>query len=500
MANNKTAITPIRADNFPEWYQQVIKASLLAENSSTRGCMIILPLGQALWENMQRILDREFKRTGSENVYFPLLIPLSLMQKEADHVEGFAKECAVVTHRRLELVDGELQAASPLQEPYVIRPTSELVIGEAFARWVRSYRDLPVVINQWANVMRWEMRPRIFLRTAEFLWQEGHTVHASKKEAHEKTLQMLEVYRAFLQDCLAIPVTAGEKSASERFPGAEETYTVEAMMQDGKALQAGTAHFLGQNFAKAQGIKFLDKDEEEKFAWTTSWGVSTRMIGGLIMTHSDDNGLVLPPRICRHHVAIIPVLRGQEDLAEIMAYIEQIKTDLEAQTYHDVPLNVYIDKSEDRGGEKYWRQVKKGTPLIIEVGPRDFKNQGVFMTKRNLMAKEGLSREDFVQNSTTILDEIQREIFLTAEKKRDDNVTEINTLEEFRKLFKKNNDKMTHPYAYGYVDDNPRTQEILKQHQASIRCYALDELPIEGKTCLFSGEKANRRALIARSY
>ena len=304
----KTAITPTREENYPEWYQQVIKAADLAESSPVRGCMVIKPWGYAIWENIQKELDRRFKATGHKNAYFPLFIPVRYLQKEAEHVDGFAKECAVVTHSRLEADEnGQLQPAGELDEPLIVRPTSETIIGELFAKWVQSYRDLPLLINQWANVVRWEMRTRLFLRTAEFLWQEGHTVHATKEDAMKETLQMLDIYTDFSEKYLAMPVIAGEKTEAERFPGAESTFSIEAMMQDKKALQAGTSHFLGQNFAKSSEIKFLNKDSQEEYAWTTSWGVSTRLVGGLIMAHSDDDGLVLPPAIAPAHVVIIPV-------------------------------------------------------------------------------------------------------------------------------------------------------------------------------------------------
>ncbi|MBV8801654.1 MAG: proline--tRNA ligase, partial [Gammaproteobacteria bacterium] len=315
----KTAITPTRADDYPEWYQQVIKAADLAEVSPVRGCMTIKPWGYGIWENIQRFLDDKLKATGHKNVYFPLLIPISYLEKEAAHIDGFAKECAVVTHARLVVnEEGKLVPSGALEEPYIIRPTSETIIGEAFSRWVQSYRDLPLLINQWANIMRWEMRTRMFLRTSEFLWQEGHTAHATVREAREETINILELYTRFVEDQLAIPVIKGEKTASERFPGAENTYCIEAMMQDKKALQAGTSHYLGQNFAKAFNIKFLSADGKEEYAETTSWGVSTRLIGGLIMVHSDDNGLVLPPKVAPVHVVILPILHKEEQRGEIL--------------------------------------------------------------------------------------------------------------------------------------------------------------------------------------
>src|SRR3990167_2988901 len=340
----KTAITPTRAEDYPEWYQQVIKAADLAEVSPVRGCMIIKHWGYAIWENIQRELDQDFKATGHKNLYFPLLIPLSFMQKEAEHVEGFAKECAVVTHTRLVKDDsGKLVPGSPLEEPYIIRPTSETIIGDAFSRWIQSYRDLPLLVNQWANIVRWEMRTRLFLRTTEFLWQEGHTAHATADEAMQESLKMLNVYAQFAEDYMAMPVIKGEKSESERFPGAVNTYCIESMMQDRKAVQAGTSHFLGQHFSRGFNIKYLSVEGKEEFAWTTSWGMSTRLIGGLIMTHSDDNGLVLPPRLAPSHVVILPIIHKEEDRAGIMAYCDELARELRAVQYHERRIHVEVD-------------------------------------------------------------------------------------------------------------------------------------------------------------
>src|SRR5687768_17259892 len=368
----RTAIAPTRDENYAEWYQQVIRAADLAENSAVRGCMVIKPWGYSLWENMQRTLDDMFKATGHQNAYFPLFIPLSFLQKEAAHVEGFAKECAVVTHHRLEAgPDGKLRPAGELEEPLIVRPTSETIIGDAFSRWVQSYRDLPLLINQWCNVVRWEMRTRMFLRTAEFLWQEGHTAHATKEEAVEETMRMLEVYATFVEQHLALPVIRGKKTDSERFPGAVDTYCIEAMMQDRKALQAGTSHFLGQNFARASGIKFQDKDEKEQHAWTTSWGMSTRLIGALIMAHGDDDGLVVPPRVAPTHVVVLPIYRDDAGRQRVLAYCDELARALRAERYEDRPVEVEIDDRDLRGGEKSWSWIKRGVPLRVEVGPRD---------------------------------------------------------------------------------------------------------------------------------
>ena len=375
----KTAISPTREEDYPQWYQQVIRAADLAEISPVRGCMVIKPWGWAIWENMQKSLDGMFKATGHENAYFPLFIPMSFLEKEAEHVEGFAKECAVVTHHRLEPgADGGLVPAGPLEEPLIVRPTSETIIGAMYAKWVQSYRDLPILINQWANVVRWEMRTRMFLRTSEFLWQEGHTAHATEEEALEETERMLNVYADFAENHMAMPVIKGEKTADERFPGAISTLTIEAMMQDRKALQAGTSHFLGQNFSRAQGIKFQSQEGREEFAWTTSWGVSTRLVGALIMTHSDDDGLILPPKLAPRQIVLLPIYKNDEQRTQVLTYCDELKQQLEAQQYAGEPIRVQVDDRDLRGGEKNWYHVKRGVPLRAEVGPRDIEQDSVF--------------------------------------------------------------------------------------------------------------------------
>jgi len=359
----KTAISPTRSEDYAEWYQQVVRAADLAETSPVRGCMVIKPWGWSLWENIQSALDRMFKQTGHVNAYFPLFIPISFLQKEAEHVEGFAKECAVVTHHRLETgPDGVLRPAGPLEEPYVVRPTSETIIGAMYAKWVQSYRDLPILINQWANVVRWEMRTRLFLRTAEFLWQEGHTAHETEAEAREETQRMLEVYRTFAEEYMALPVLLGEKTPCQRFPGAVSTLCIEAMMQDRKALQAGTSHFLGQNFAKASGIKYQSREGREEYAWTTSWGVSTRLIGALIMTHADDDGMVMPPRLAPAHVVIMPIVKAPADRERIIDYCRQLRADLQKQVYGERKIEAILDTREMNAGEKGWEWIKKGIP------------------------------------------------------------------------------------------------------------------------------------------
>lgn len=389
----KKAISPTRAEDYPEWYQQVIRAADLAEMApDVRGCMVIKPWGYAIWERIQGVLDQMFKDTGHENAYFPIFIPLRYLEKEAQHVEGFAKECAVVTHHRLEIdPDGRLVPTSMLPEPYVVRPTSETIIGATYASWVQSYRDLPILINQWANVVRWELRPRMFLRTVEFLWQEGHTVHATKEEAIDETLNMLDVYADFAENHMAMPVIRGEKTAGERFPGAVATYCIEAMMQDRKALQAGTSHFLGQNFSQAQQIKFQDQNGKEQYAWTTSWGVSTRLVGGLIMTHSDDDGLLLPPRLAPVHVVILPVVRGDADQSKVAAHCHSLKRELETRQFHGEPIRVKIDDRDLGGGAKVWQYIKQGVPLRVELGPRDIAENKVFLGRRDSSEKKPVS-------------------------------------------------------------------------------------------------------------
>src|SRR5437762_9260189 len=365
-SSRKTAITRRRDEDFPEWYQQVSRAAELAEPSDVRGCMVIRPWGYGIWENMQRHLDAMFRATGHRNAYFPLLIPLSYFAKEAEHVKGFAKECAVVTHSRLEAdADGKLKPASELTEPLVVRPTSETIIGASYAKWVQSYRDLPILINQWANVVRWEMRPRLFLRTTEFLWQEGHTVHETEAEARAETRQMLETYEEFVRDHLAIPVFSGEKSESERFPGAIQTLSIEAMVQDRKAIQAGTSHFLRQNFSRASGIQFQSRAGTQEFGWTTSWGMSTRLVGTIIMAHADDDGLVLPPRIAPTHVVILPITPKEETRAAVLEAADKLAAKLRGQIFFGAPIEVEVDRRELGGGLKNWDWIKKGVPLRV---------------------------------------------------------------------------------------------------------------------------------------
>lgn len=503
MANLRYAITPTRSENYPEWYQAVLKAADLSENSPVRGCMIMKPWGYAIWENMQRILDAKIKETGHLNVYFPLFVPLSFMEKEATHVEGFAKECAVVTHHRLEKgKDGKLVPAGELEEPLVIRPTSEMIIGHSFAKWISSYRDLPVLVNQWCNVVRWEMRTRMFLRTTEFLWQEGHTAHASRKEAEAEALQMLDVYVAFANNVLAIPVIPGEKTESDRFPGAVKTYTIEAMMQDKKALQAGTSHFLGQNFAKASGIEFQNAEGEREFAWMTSWGVTTRLIGALIMVHSDDDGLVLPPKIAASHLVIIPVVHKQEMEDAIFSYCEDLAQELKKVSFDGVPVRVHIDKREIRAGEKSWSWIKKGVPLRLEIGGREIEAGQFGIARRDgpHKEKEMLSKDALIRRTPELLKEIHDNLLKRALAFRNENMIEIDSLDEFHAFFSAKEDSISGGFALCHWNGDPLIEEKIKQElNVTIRCIPKD-LPREEGKCLFTGEKSLGRVLFAKSY
>ncbi len=495
----KTAIVPTREEDYPQWYQEVIKSADLAETSPVRGCMVIKPWGYGLWENIQQNLDARFKATGHKNAYFPLFIPLSFLQREADHVDGFAKECAVVTHHRLEPdVDGQLQPAGELEEPLIVRPTSETIIGEMFSRWIESYRDLPLLINQWANVVRWEMRTRLFLRTAEFLWQEGHTAHATEQEAIDETLQMLDIYKDFAENTMAMPVITGSKSEAERFPGAVETYSIEAMMQDGKALQAGTSHFLGQNFSKAQDITFQNDNKEVEYAWTTSWGVSTRLIGGLIMTHADDDGLVLPPRLAPSHIVIIPITFKSDDPDSILNYCHKLADDLGVLNYHGRNVTVEIDNRDIRGGEKTWGWVKKGIPIRLEIGPRDMASDSVFMARRDQGHKEkqGIARSEFIANVTIILDEIQQGLFERAVARRDSATKTIDSKEDFYQYFKGDGSGL----AYAHFCGDPSVEAKIKADlKVTLRCVPLNGHEEEG-VCIFTGKPSKQRVLWSKAY
>jgi len=502
----QTAIQPTRAEDYPEWYQQVIRAADLAETSPVRGCMVIKPWGYSLWENIQRVLDGMFKATGHRNAYFPLFIPMSFLQKEAEHVEGFAKECAVVTHHRLEAgSDGVLVPAGDLEEPLVVRPTSETIIGAMFAKWIQSYRDLPLLINQWANVVRWEMRTRLFLRTTEFLWQEGHTAHATSEEAMEETLRMLNVYADFAERYMAMPVLRGEKTEGERFPGAVNTFCIEAMMQDRKALQAGTSHFLGQKFARASNIQFLNDRGELDYAWTTSWGVSTRLIGALVMTHSDDDGLVVPPRLAPAHVAILPVIHKDEVKSEVLAHCARLADELRAVRYDGRPLEVELDTREMRGGEKTWSWIKKGVPIRLEVGPRDIAADSVFVGRRDRSPKDrvSLKRAEFIATVAALLDQIQQGLFERALALREQNTRPIDSKEQFYAYFTPKNPEK--PEIHGgfalchWAGDPQAEQQIKDELNVTVRCIPLDGEPEQG-ACVITGRPSNRRVVFGKSY
>lgn len=502
----KTAITPRREEDFPEWYQQVIRAAEMAESSEVRGCMVIRPWGYGIWENMQRQLDAMFKATGHQNAYFPLFIPLSYFEREAAHVEGFAKECAVVTHTRLEVnAEGKMVPSSPLTEPLVVRPTSETIIGASYAKWVQSYRDLPILINQWANVVRWEMRPRIFLRTTEFLWQEGHTVHETEAEARQETRQMLDVYETFVRDHLAIPVFSGEKSESERFPGAVQTLCLEAMVQDRKAIQAGTSHFLGQNFARASGIQFQTRTGTQEFGWTTSWGMTTRLIGTVIMAHADDDGLVLPPRIAPVHIVVLPITTKEESRARVLEAAEKLANELRALTYFDEPVKVEVDQRDLGGGLKNWEWIKKGVPLRIELGPRDLEAGTVVVSRRDqgVKAKETRPIPELVKGAVALLDSIQQNLLERAKQFRDTHTRAIDSKDEFYAFFTPKNSSKPEihgGFALAHWNGSREVEEKVKADlKVTIRVIPFDGSAESGR-CIFSGEPSPRRVVWAKSY
>jgi len=503
----KNAITPTRAEDYPEWYQQVVRGADLAENSDVRGCMVIKPWGYALWENIRSELDAMFKKTGHVNAYFPLFIPLSYLEKEAQHVEGFAKECAVVTHHRLEVgPDGKLVPAGKLDEPLVVRPTSETIIGASYAKWVQSYRDLPILINQWANVVRWEMRPRLFLRTAEFLWQEGHTAHETRDEAWEETLKMLEVYQTFAEEYMAMPVLTGEKTAGERFPGAVNTFCIEAMMQDRKALQSGTSHFLGQNFAKGSDITYQTRDGGREYAWTTSWGVSTRLIGGLLMTHADDNGMIMPPRLAPRHVAILPIYRNDDEHGPVLSYCEEVANELRRQTYHGKPIEVVVDKREMNAGEKGWDWIKRGVPVCVEIGPRDIAEKGVFVGRRDQSRRDRRpeQRDAFIAGIAATLDDIQANLLARASALRAENTRPINEWDEFSAFFTPEN--RAKPEIHGgfamahWCDGAACEKKTNDELSVTIRCIPFDREEGGAGKCIVCGGPSKGRVVFAKSY
>ncbi len=499
-----------RKDNYPEWYQCVVSEADMAENSSSPGCMVIKPWGYGIWERIRDVFDEKIKSTDHENCYFPMFIPLSFFQKEAEHVDGFAKEMAVVTHSRLSMKDGKLVPDSKLEEPLIVRPTSEAIIADSFSKWIKSYRDLPVLVNQWANVVRWEMRPRLFLRTREFLWQEGHTAHSSAEEAEDETKQMLEAYRELCEETLAMPVLVGRKPEHEKFPGAVDTYCVEAMMQDGKALQAGTSHFLGQNFAKSANIAFINKNNQSEYAYTTSWGVSTRLIGGVIMTHADDEGMAVPPKIAPYQVVIVPVIKKAEDEDAIMAYIKEIQKDLSGKLPFGEKIRVKLDKRDRSSVDKFWEWTRKGAPIILEIGMRDAEGGKVMVKERiKLGTPEGkliISRGEFANSVVDRLENLQKEMFVRAQKRLLGNIrTDIKTPEAFRSYFNSSNEWIEDgnagkvAFVRGKWSGDANSEELLKEMKITIRCIPFDQSNTEG-ICLLTGKPATMDVIYARSY
>ena len=507
----KHALNVTREQDFAAWYQAVITEADMAEESGVRGCMVIRPWGYGIWERIQKLLDDRIKATGHENCYFPLFIPLSYFEKEAEHVDGFAKEMAVVTHHRLIQQDGKMvpDPQAKLEEPLVVRPTSETVIGAAFSRWVQSWRDLPVLINQWANVVRWEMRTRMFLRTAEFLWQEGHTAHATVEEAMDETLKMLEVYRSFAEECVALPVIAGEKPENERFPGAVATYSIEAMMQDGKALQAGTSHFLGTTFSSAQNIKFQNAEGQQELAQTTSWGVSTRMIGGLIMVHGDDDGLRVPPRVAPYQIVVVPMLRDTDEDQAILDYCADLVASLNGLDVFREPVRALLDKRPAKAATKRWGWVKKGAPIVIEVGGRDVAGGNVSVIRRDrLYRADGkldsaiVAKADFISGAAAMLEDIQASLFAQARARLDGNIDRsVTTLDGLKAYF----DASKKP-GWAEVQWSKPTGEALekvvqwlKGEKLTLRNVPLDAAVADG-VCVFTGAPAVERVLVGRSY
>ena len=504
------AMRTTRKENYPQWYQEVVSEADMAENSSSPGCMVIKAWGYGIWERIQRVMDEQIKETGHENYYFPMFIPLSFFQKEADHVEGFAKEMAVVTHSRLVNEDGKLKPASPLDEPLIVRPTSETIIADSFSKWVKSYRDLPILLNQWANVVRWEMRPRLFLRTREFLWQEGHTVHANAKEAEEETTRMLEVYRDVSENALAMPVLVGRKPEHEKFPGAIDTYCIEAMMQDGKALQAGTSHFLGQNFAKSADIKFVNQNNAQEYAYTTSWGVSTRLIGGVIMCHADDDGMVVPPRIAPYQIVIVPIFKKPEDKEKVSAYIENLQKQLKNQTSFGEKIRVKVDSRDKPSVDKSWEWIRKGAPMVCEIGPRDVDNNGLMLKERIYLntpeGKKIMNSDEFVANVGKRLEELQHQMYEKAKTRLEQNIrTDITSPEDFAAYFANSNEWIEDgkqgkvAFVRGKWCGDTATEEILKSMKITIRCIPFDQSGTTGK-CLLTGKEATLDVIYARSY
>ena len=490
MAKNLTK----RSEDYSKWYNELVINADLAENSGVRGCMVIKPYGFSIWEKMQVELDRMFKETGHQNAYFPLFIPKSYFSKEASHVDGFAKECAIVTHYRLR-EDGkggvEVDPDAKLEEELIVRPTSETIIWDTYRKWIQSYRDLPLLINQWANVVRWEMRTRLFLRTTEFLWQEGHTAHATKQEAIEETEQMVNIYAEFVEDYMAVPVIKGLKTESERFAGAEETYCIEALMQDGKALQAGTSHFLGQNFAKAFDVKFTAKDGKQDYVWATSWGVSTRLMGALIMTHSDDKGLVLPPKLAPDQVVIVPIYRNDEQFELVSEVAKEVMKELRTKG-----VRVKFDNRDTyKPGWKFNDYELKGVPVRLAIGPRDVENGTLELARRDTLTKEFISRDDVVSIVVDLMDEIQKNLYNKAASFRTEKTTEVVTYDEFKELLNTKGG-----FILAHWDGTAETEKLIKKEtKATIRCIPLDS-KLEKGTCMVSGKPSNQKVLFAKAY
>nr|WP_299384653.1 proline--tRNA ligase [Allomuricauda sp.] len=484
-----------RSEDYSKWYNELVVKADLAENSGVRGCMVIKPYGFAIWEKMQAQLDKMFKETGHENAYFPLFIPKSYLSKEASHVEGFAKECAVVTHYRLKNAeDGSgiiVDENAKLEEELIVRPTSETIIWDTYRKWVQSYRDLPILVNQWANVVRWEMRTRLFLRTAEFLWQEGHTAHATRDEALEEAEQMMHVYADFVENYMGVPVIKGIKTESERFAGAEETYCIEALMQDGKALQAGTSHFLGQNFAKAFDVKFANKEGKQEYVWATSWGVSTRLMGALVMTHSDDNGLVLPPNLAPIQVVIVPIYKGLDQLDAIAEKVDPLVKELRAKG-----ISVKFDKRDThKPGFKFNEYELKGVPVRLAIGQRDLENGTYEVARRDTLTKESVKAEDIVNRVEALLTEIQENIFKKALDFREEHISSVDTYEEFKKIIEEKGG-----FVSAHWDGTTATEDKIKEEtKATIRCIPLNAEKESGK-CMVTGEPSVQRVLFAKAY
>jgi prolyl-tRNA synthetase len=498
--NVSTAIAPTRAENFPEWYQTVVKEADMAEMAHVRGCMVIKPWGYGIWEQIQNRFDQKIKSLGYENAYFPLFVPLKYIQKEADHVKGFAKEMAVVTHHRLEQQEGKLVPAGELTEPVVIRPTSETIIGESFANWIRSYRDLPVRINQWCNIVRWEMRPRVFLRTTEFLWQEGHSAHTNSDEAEEEALRILEVYRQFAERWLAIPVIPGTKPPYDRFPGGLETYTIEAMMQDGKAVQAGTTHYLGQNFAKAANISFTDTEGKQQFVYTTSWGLSTRLIGAMIMVHGDDNGMRVPPKVAPYQVVIIPIQYGKDEDVTSLNYARTLCTQLNSLSFSEgQPIAAKFDDRLLRFVDKKWQWIKRGIPIQVELGPRDVQGEMVTLRLRteDPQEKRVMPRKEFIRNVGKMLDDIQKKYFEEAKARLESSIYDVIGFSELEESLTSRDSRPGFVRAPWFLSEEE--DERLKSMAVTIRCIPLVQRGIKGK-CILTGKTTSIEAIFAKSY